>query len=727
MNTATGDQPSSSTDAGQLFYVGLDVGGTFTDAIVYDVRRRTSVAVKVPSNRAAPDQAVLGALKKTGVVAAELHRIVHGTTVATNALLERRGARVAFVASEGFRDVIELGRTTRLTPGSLYDPYFRRREPVIRRRDRFEVGGRMAASGTVDIALDEAAVDTLGRRLKAEGIEAVAVGFLNAYRNPVHERRAAEILGAYLPFVTISTDVLNEMREYERFFATALNAYLMPMMARYVDVLEHSIARDFPAAGFYTVASHGGLLTAAAVIAAPVRTILSGPAAGLAATLRLAQSINTPNVITCDMGGTSTDVALIHDFAMPLRHETIVDGDVIRLPQLDIHTVGAGGGSVAHLDAGGSLFVGPKSAGAQPGPACYGHGGVEPTITDANVVLGRMGPAQELGGSLRIDAEAACRVVGALAEQAGLSLTQMAEAIVDLGVAKMSAAVHEISVARGFDPADFVLLCYGGAGPLHACLVAEELGIPRVVAPPNPGAFSAFGALCSALTKDRSLTLLAPLDADGLAAAGRFFAESKTLLAASFVVEGVMVAHGSDTVPRDARHFDSDLVCERQIDVRYAGQAHEMTVTIEPGCTVAQATTGFESGFEREFGRLDRDRQLVLVNARLIARLPVDAPDWVAPPEGDGACAAMRDVSVDGTILRVPVWRREDLRTTTRIDGPAIIEEMSATTYLPFGWTAARGAVGELDLRRVAVRGAPRLAGAAPAIAKAVAEAIPSS
>jgi N-methylhydantoinase A len=678
-------EPSPVGDgSAHAFFVGLDVGGTFTDAVVYDVARRTSFAVKVPSNRSAPDQAVLAALAKSRVAPASVRRIVHGTTVATNALLERRGARVAFLASEGFRDVIELGRTTRLTPGSLYDPYFRRRQPVIQRRDRHEVEERIAADGAVDTPLDEVAVDALGRQLASEGIEAIAIGFLNAYRNPLHEERARAILRRHLPFVTISTDVLNEVREYERFFATALNAYLMPGMARYVGSLQHAIDQAYPLAGFYTVASHGGLLTAPAVTDAPVRTILSGPAAGLAATLRLARAIETPNVITCDMGGTSTDVALVHGYALPLRRETILDGDVIRLPQLDIHTVGAGGGSIASLDAGGGLFVGPESAGARPGPACYGHGGARSTITDANVVLGRLGASQELGSSLRIDADAAWQVVSSLAEGSGLSPESLAEAIVDLGVAKMAAAVHEISVARGFDPADFVLLCYGGAGPLHACLVAEELGIPRVIAPPNPGAFSAFGALCSVLTKDRSLTLLATFEEASLAAAADFFASARTLLTDAFVEEGIAVDR---------------LTCEHQLDLRYAGQAHEMTVVVEEGCGVKEAIQRFEVHFEREFGRLDRDRDLVLVNARLIARIPVDAPDWVAPPDGNGRPSGRRKVIAGGESIDCAVWQRESLSSESVLVGPTIIEEMSATTYLPRGWTATRGSIGELDLR----------------------------
>ncbi|GJD52528.1 Acetophenone carboxylase gamma subunit [Methylobacterium crusticola] len=667
------------------YFVGIDVGGTFTDATVYDVAARTCSAVKVPSNRAAPDQAVFAVIEKSQAPAGQIRRVVHSTTVATNALLERRGARAALVATRGFRDVIELGRTTRLTPGSLYDPYFRRPPPVIRRRDRYEVAERIEASGAVSEPLDEGALDALGRALAEAGIESVAVGFLNAYRNPAHEARAKAILERHVAFVTVSTDILNEVREYERFFVTALNAVLMPLMARYVGSLTDAVAARYPAASFYTVASHGGLLTTRAVTKTPVRTILSGPAAGLAATRRLAEALGIARIIACDMGGTSTDVALVADWALPLKRETILDGNVIRLPQLDIHTVGAGGGSIAALDAGGDLLLGPESAGARPGPACYGHGGERPTVTDANAVLGRLGAGQELGRSLSLDGEAARRVVGTLAEAAGLLTEAMAEAILDLAVAKMAAAVHEISVARGYDPAECALLCYGGAGPLHACLVAEALGIPRVVAPPDPGTFSAFGALCSALTVDCALTILAPLSSGALAQAASFFAEALPAMREEFAGQGVDPA---------------GLTLECQYDLRYEGQAHELTVSCAPGADVAAITVAFEGAFEREYGRLDRERGLLLVNVRAVGRIPVESPTWRAPTPETGLPASRRTVWVGGEPQACPVLRRENLRVGEAFAGPAVVEEMTATTYVPPGWTAQAGSIGELDIRR---------------------------
>lgn len=674
---------SAASSAG--CYVGIDVGGTFTDLTLHDLASGETSAVKVPSDRAAPDRAVLAALEKSGVAPDLVELIVHGTTVATNALLERRGSRTGFVTTAGFRDVIELGRTTRLVPNSLYDPYFRRPAPLVARRDRKVVPERMEADGQVRIPLDEPALEAAALDLKASGVEAVVVGFINAYRNPAHERRAAEILARHFEHVTISTGVLNEIREFERFSVAAINGYLMPAMASYVGRLTRAIRDRYPGAAFYTVASHGGLLSSAAATAQPVRTALSGPAAGLAATLQIARTIAVPNLIAYDMGGTSTDVALVADATFPLKRETLLEGLVIRLPQLDIHTVGAGGGSIATLDAGGSLQVGPESAGAVPGPAAYGKGGTRPTVTDANVVLGRIGPSQELGRSLQIDAARAAASMSSIGGPLGQSPAETAEAIVRLAVAKMAAAVHEISVARGFDPRDFALLPYGGAGPLHAALVAEQTGIPRVIVPPTPGAFSAFGALCSALAKDRSQTALAPLDEASFTAAKIAFTTMAGEIRSEFAAEGAAIG---------------ELVEERQFDLRYRGQAHELSIAVPADATREQVIGLFEAVFERQFGRRDSERGVEMVNLRMVGRIPIRPPDWTTPEKRSGLSGGSRLVVVDGRPLPCPVWARNELGLDTRIEGPAIIEEMSATTYLPPGWRLSVGQIGQLELIR---------------------------
>ena len=461
-------------------------------------------------------------------------------------------------------------------------------------------------------------------------------------------------------------------------------------MASYIGRLTRAVRGSYPRAGFYTVASHGGLLSTATAVAQPVRTVLSGPAAGVAAALHLAHAVAAPNLITYDMGGTSTDVALIAGAAFPLKRETLLEGLVIRLPQLDIHTVGAGGGSIAALDAGGSLQVGPQSAGAEPGPAAYGKGGTRPTITDANVVLGRLGPAQELGRSLRIDTAAAQAAMAGLAASLGQDAEAAAASILRLGVAKMAAAVHEISVARGFDPREFALLCYGGAGPLHAALVADEIGIPRVIVPPSPGAFSAFGALCSALSKDRSRTVLEPLDVHSLEAAEQ--------------VLTAMLAEIHDEFDAEAADLTA-MVGERQFDLRYRGQAHELTVTVPPQAALAEVLERFEAAFERQFGRRDSGRGVEMVNLRVVGRIPIETPAWTAPGGGTGRPLATR--SLPGIPAPCDVWSRPDILPGTRIAGPAVIEEMSATTWLPPGWTLSLGEIGQLELVRTTAPLAP--------------------
>ena len=490
--------------------------------------------------------------------------------------------------------------------------------------------------------------------------------------------------------MTLSTAVLNEIREFERFSVAAINGYVMPVMASYVSRLTRAVRDAYPHAGFYTVASHGGLLSTATTVVQPVRTVLSGPAAGVAAALHLARAVDAPNLITYDMGGTSTDVALIAGAAFPLKRETLLEGLIIRLPQLDIHTVGAGGGSIAALDAGGSLQVGPESAGAVPGPAAYGQGGTRPTITDANVVLGRLGPAQELGRSLRIDTAAARSAVARLAASLEQDEEEAATAILRLGVAKMASAVHEISVARGFDPREFALLSYGGAGPLHAALVADEIGIPRVIVPPSPGAFSAFGALCSALSKDRSRTVLQLLDSDGLAGATPAFAAMLSEVRDEFGAEGADLAA---------------LVEERQFDLRYRGQAHELTVAVPAGAALREVLELFESAFERQFGRRDSGRGVEMVNLRIIGRIPMQAPAWTAPGGGTGQPSRSR--LLPGFDAPCDVWARADILLGTRIDGPAVIEEMSATTWLPPGWSLSLGMIGQMELVRTEERYIP--------------------
>jgi N-methylhydantoinase A len=668
--------------AGPLL-VGIDVGGTFTDIIVQDASSGALSAHKALSDRREPERGVLAAIAASGIDPRRIGLVVHGTTVATNALLERRGSRVAMVTTEGFRDVIELGRTTRLVPGTLYDPYFRKAPPLVPRRDRHVLAERVDATGASVLPPAEEDVTRLVALLRGSGADAVAVCFLNSFRNDAHELRVAEALRASLPHVTTSAEVQPEIREYERFSTTVANAYVMPVMAGYVERLVGALRAAGCTAPFYTMASNGGLMSTATVTCHPVRTMLSGPAAGLAAAATFGVAVGCADLITFDVGGTSSDVALISGGEWILRREVVLQGMVIRTPQIDIHTIGAGGGSIASLDAGGALHVGPESAGATPGPACYGRGGTAPTVTDANVVLGRLGAGQRLGGTLDVDAGLAREAVGRLAARQGIAADAMAAGIVALAVARMAAAIYEVSVARGRDPRDYALVPFGGAGPLHACEVAAELGIPRVLVPPAPGAFSAFGALCSPLAKDRARTLLTRLDEALMARVATLRADFVAAMAEEFSAEGIDPAR---------------LEAVTQVDARYLGQAHELTVSLPADADAAGVRAAFETAFQREYGRLDTGRAIEIVNLRVIGRIPVTAPAVVAPAT-PAVPTTTRRVHAGHAWHDAPVHQRGALARDATLGGPAIIEEMSATLFLPPGWTLSVGSRGELDLR----------------------------
>jgi N-methylhydantoinase A len=560
---------------------------------------------------------------------------------------------------------------------------------VAPRRDRHVVAERTSRTGASDAAPRAAAIDALIDRMQADGIESIAVCLVNSYAGDGHEQVVVDQLRRHFPHVCGSAAVLNEIREYERFSTAIVNAYVMPLMARYVGQLVSALAERQCAGAFCTMASNGGLMSAGMVAELPVRTILSGPAAGVVAAAALCRRLGIAQAVTCDMGGTSTDVALVGQGGWAAKRESILQGMVVRVPQIDIATIGAGGGSIAWLDAGGALQLGPESAGAVPGPACYGRGGTQPTVTDANVLLGRLGAGQRLGDSLDLDAAAARTALEALAAARGVAATVMADGVVRLAVARMAAAIHEISVARGHDPRDFVLLPFGGAGPLHACAVAEELGIPRVVVPPDPGAFCALGALCASLVKDRSRTLLCRLDdaaVDRIRGEATGFADA---LRAEFAADGIEPGR---------------MVPECQLDLRYAGQAHEITIVINPDVDAPDIdalgiAAQFEAAFEREFGRRDTGRGIELVNLRVVGSVAVDAPAF--PPRAPGGAmppGGQRDVIIDGKATPSRVLARAQLPVGARACGPAVIEEMTATTFLPPGWTLEVGGHGEMIL-----------------------------
>src|SRR5688572_12637987 len=523
-----------------MFIVGIDVGGTFTDLTAVDLTTGRVVVTKVPSRPRHEAAAVLAGLQALDIASADVRRLVHGTTVGTNAVLERRGAPVAVVTTAGFRDLIEIGRTKRNIP-ALFVPTFVRPKPVVERKHRFEVTERLEADGSVLVPLDMASVDRALDAALDAGAEAVAVCLLHAYLNPEHEHAVADATKGKRPGlpVSCSADVVAEYREFERFSTTVLNAYLQPLMDVYLGGLEERLLAAGYAHGVLTVGSSGGMMTTETARRLPIKTIFSGPAGGVSQACFMGAAAGVRDFITYDMGGTSTDVCLIRDLAPLTTSDGMIGAFPVKVPQLDMHTVGAGGGSIAWVDVDGSVQVGPHSAGAVPGPAAYGLGGIESTVTDANVVLGRMASRRRLGGSIAIDAGRARDAMAGLAARLGgsLGVEALAEGVIKIAVVRMTSAIREISIQRGHDPRDFTLIAFGGAGPMHALALADEMGIRRVLVPRHPGNFSALGLLASDIKHDDVRTRVGPLR-ERLPLLAQLFAEMEDTAARQLAPEG---------------------------------------------------------------------------------------------------------------------------------------------------------------------------------------------
>ena len=674
-----------------MFIVGVDVGGTFTDLTAVDEASGRVVVTKVPSRPLAEGVAVLAGLGALGIASRDVRRLVHGTTVGTNAVLERRGARVAIITTAGFRDLIEIGRTKRNIP-ALFVPTFVRPKPVVERRHRFEVRERLAADGSVLVPLDGAGVERALDGVLAAGAEAVAVCLLHAYLNPMHERAVADAVKGRRPGlpVSCSADVVSEYREFERFSTTVLNAYLQPLIDDYLSGLEERLLATGYAHGVLTVGSSGGMMTTDTARRLPIKTIFSGPAGGVSQACFVGAAAGVQDFITYDMGGTSTDVCLVHELAPMLTSDSMVGAFPVKVPQLDMHTVGAGGGSIAWLDVDGSLQVGPRSAGAAPGPAAYGLGGTEPTVTDANVVLGRIGGTRRLGGSIAIDPARARDAVAVLAATMGgdLSVETLAEGIVTIAVARMTSAVREISIQRGHDPRDFTLIAFGGAGPMHALAMAEEIGLPRVLVPRHPGNFSALGLLASDIKHDDVRTRVGPLR-ERWPVLAQLFEEMATAAHHRLELEGFTMAQRR-------------LV--RSVDVRYRGQAFELNVGV--GEPLSRET--IEADFHRQhrvtYGHANPDATVELVNARMIAyglvAKPVSERHRSGTSSVDDAMVARRPVWFGGVRHDCPVWERDLLPERAELRGPGIVEEFGATTVLLPGWRGSVDAHANLILER---------------------------
>jgi N-methylhydantoinase A len=673
-----------------MFIVGIDVGGTFTDLTAVDEATGRVVVTKVPSEPRREAAAVLSGLDALDIAARDVRRLVHGTTVGTNTVLERRGARVAILTTSGFRDLIEIGRTKRNIP-ALFVPTFVRPKPVVERKHRFEVIERLAADGSVLTPLDAASVERALEAATTAGAEAIAVCLLHAYLNPAHERMIADAAKGRCPGVPVScsADVVAEYREFERFSTAVLNAYLRPLMDGYLGGLEARLRATGYAHGVLTVASSGGMMTTETARRLPIKTIFSGPAGGVSQACFVGATTGVRDLITYDMGGTSTDVCLVRDLSPLTTSDGMIGAFPVKVPQLDMHTVGAGGGSLAWLDVDGSLQVGPRSAGANPGPAAYGLGGTEPTVTDANIVLGRIGAMRRLGGTIALDAGRARAAVTDLVYRMGgaLSVEALAEGIVRIAVARMTSAIREISIQRGHDPRDFTLVAFGGAGPMHALALADEIGIPRVLVPRHPGNFSALGLLASDIKHDDVRTRVGPLT------------ERWSLLPALFTE----MENGARRQLELDGFAAADQRMLRSLDLRYHGQAFELNLEIR-GEPLDAVTAAFHERHRAMYGHADPGATIELVNARLAAygMVPKPAAERHQAPRASMNTALLerRHVWFDGAASDCPVWERDRLPEQAAITGPAIVEEFGATTVVPPGWRGALDAHGNLRLER---------------------------
>jgi len=666
------------------YRVGVDVGGTFTDLVAYGAGGGLHSA-KVPSLPGEQWRGVLDALASLGIESASIRAFVHGTTIATNALLERKGATSGLVTTEGFRDLLEIGKGRRLV-GGLFDPEWRRPAPLVPRNRRLEVPERIAADGSVVRPLDGFDFDALAARLRDKGVEAVAVALLNSYVDDAHEQAVARELASRLPGVAIceSAALTPERGEFERTSTAVLNAYLTPVMRAYLAALEEALLERDISAPVNIMGSNGGAMTLAAAAERCAGTFLSGPVGGVTGAVRIAQSAGVGDIITFDMGGTSTDVALVHDLAPRMSHDNQIDAYPLKMPQLDIHTIGAGGGSIVWVQPDGTLGVGPQSAGAVPGPACYGRGGTEATVSDANLLLGRLPLGRALSGGLVLDAEKARSAFEALGARIGgnAEVVTLASAALRIAVARMAGAVREVSVHRGFDPRDFTLLGFGGAGPMHAMPVAEELGISRVLVPRFPGHLSALGQM------------LADLRHDTVAAWGGRVSELP--IDALRARTGAMRDDGAakleaDGIPRDRHRHEFTL------DVRYVGQSFTLPIRWDPSDTDwTPLRVAFDTRHEETFGYTDPANDIEIVNVRLVSIGDIDKPLVDFAPAGDGDPVIERRAVWFGEWIETPIIDRERLAAGWRIEGPAIVEEAGGTTVAPPGWTIEVDAGGAL-------------------------------
>jgi N-methylhydantoinase A len=676
------------------YVVAVDIGGTFTDLVAFDHDSQNVIYTKSPTTYGNFVDGILDCFAKARVQPADATFLNHGTTLVINSLIQRRGARTALVTSKGFRDVLEIARGNRPDP---FDLYYQRDEPLIPRELRFEVPERVDAKNQVITPLDRKALEALAAELKTLGVEAVGVFFMNSYLNPGHEEQAAETLRRLLPetYVTFSTELTREWYEYERSSTVAANAYVGPQVNTYIRRLESEMQGKGFDGSLFMMGSNGGLLSVDRTCRQPIGLVESGPIGGCIGAGAYAGALGFDNVVAFDMGGTTAKSALVENGRFSVESVYYVNGYVkgfpIKSPVIDIVEVGSGGGSIAWLDDQKRLHVGPQSAGSTPGPVCYGNGGTEPTITDANLILGRLNASRFLGGEMTLDIEAARRTLAEkIAEPLGYGgdegLIRMADGIVSIATVIMAGAIRRVSVEHGLDPRDFVLFCYGGGGPLHACALAHELSIPTVVIPPEPGNFSAIGMLLADARLDLSKTFTGVLDAATVGEIKGHFAEMEHEAAAALAAE-----FGA-----------SEVTFEHHAEMRYRGQRHNIKVPVSGLADERAIRAAFEHDYKRRYGHADPKAAAEFQALHLSAFARLRRPDIARLPRAQASAGseAKRPVYFGGAggMVETRIYDRDGLAPGFTADGPAVIEEYGSTTLV---WPGDRFEIGPMREIRI--------------------------
>lgn len=677
------------THGEQSMKVATDIGGTFTDLVYLDEATGTLGLAKASSTPPAFAQGIMDAVTKAKIDPAGVDHFAHGTTMVINALTERKGSKTALVTTRGCRDVLQIGRSTR---PDIYNMKFRKQEPFIPRELRFEVDERMNYKGEIVEELDEASVRAVAARIRAAGVEAVAVCLLHAYANPVHEQRVAAVLAEELPgvLVTSSTEITMEWREYERTSTAVLNAYVRPVASAYLASLERDLRGYGIASGLDVMKSNGGTMTFAVGGQQPIHMVESGPVGGVIGAAAVGKAIGRSDLITLDIGGTTAKCTLIDEGEVKITTEYLIERDQfaagypIKAPVVDIVEIGAGGGSIAWIDAAGSLKVGPRSAGAVPGPACYGKGGTEPTVTDANLIAGRINRDYFLGGDLQVSEDLARNAMQKIADALGVSVEEAALGVIRIANANMINALKLVSVRRGYDPREFAMIAFGGGGSMHAAALAKELHVDTVIIPRAPGHFSAWGMLMTDPMQDFIRTRLTPCDAASVEGIGRLFGEMEREAKSFFGAAG---------------YDPSGVQVQYAVDMRYVGQEHTVRTPIELPFDVAAARERFNQLHEKAYTfRLD-GAGMEIVNYHVVASVPTVKPDLTgfAAVGGDGKPKGQRLVDFDAEgRQQSTIYERANLQPGQVVLGPAVIEEPAASTVVYPGMTARIDEIGNI-------------------------------